>query len=223
MADGISMVFQSTLPLRGATYHYAGGRDAIVISIHAPLAGSDASTMETVRHFPISIHAPLAGSDYSQGAGRLQSDNFNPRSPCGERQDSQVVPPSIVGFQSTLPLRGATIAVRLICRYLIYFNPRSPCGERPSASRSSLINIVFQSTLPLRGATNASCGFAENSRISIHAPLAGSDLSSCISDSRLHNFNPRSPCGERPMTTDAECLLYNISIHAPLAGSDHLY
>ena len=58
-------VFQSTFPLRGAT-RVAGGRgDAGVISIHAPLAGSDDRTFRLAQHVPISIHAPLAGSDLS--------------------------------------------------------------------------------------------------------------------------------------------------------------
>ena len=56
-----------------------------------------------------------------------------------------------------------------------YFNPRSPRGERPIVS-DQLIN---------------------DSYISIHAPLAGSDA-----------------------TADLVCGVESISIHAPLAGSD---
>ena len=56
-------VFQSTLPLRGATYHLGGIRPAQAISIHAPLAGSDALQETGPGQHPISIHAPLAGSD----------------------------------------------------------------------------------------------------------------------------------------------------------------
>ena len=36
-------VFQSTLPVGGATYQIAGGNNATVISIHAPRGGSDLS------------------------------------------------------------------------------------------------------------------------------------------------------------------------------------
>ena len=57
-------VFQSTLPLRGATKRIACSAVHQGISIHAPLAGSD----DKVRFLlsilcGISIHAPLAGSD----------------------------------------------------------------------------------------------------------------------------------------------------------------
>ncbi len=78
----------------------------------------------------------------------------------------------------------------------------------------------FQSTLPVRGATEFFDAYAKRHKISIHAPRAGSDqmtpksagqisisihapragsdclpgLVSCV----FRNFNPRSPCGERP-------------------------
>ena len=34
------------------------------------------------------------------------------------------------------------------------------------------------------------------------------------------NFNPRSPCGERPCSRSVDCLMFGISIHAPRVGSD---
>ena len=55
--------FQSTLPSRGATSW--GGAQVTV--------------------FVISIHAPLAGSDYPARFHRARRPNFNPRSPRGER------------------------------------------------------------------------------------------------------------------------------------------
>ena len=78
--------FQSTLPLRGATRLAHPGGARAPISIHAPLAGSDAHPVCLPYDFHISIHAPLAGSD--QNGSSSSSGN------------------SI--FQSTLPLRGAT-------------------------------------------------------------------------------------------------------------------
>ena len=57
------LIFQSTLPLRGATV--AGGINdkTHVISIHTPLAGSDLRWSAGSDEMPISIHTPLAGSD----------------------------------------------------------------------------------------------------------------------------------------------------------------
>ena len=37
---------------------------------------------------------------------------------------------------------------------------------------------------------------------------------------RKKNFNPRSPCGERPLGAKKYAYTYKISIHAPRVGSD---
>ena len=100
-------LFQSTLPVWGATPDGSVRLLVVGISIHAPRVGSDAKR-PTVMLFPqISIHAPRVGSDdfislisiaedISIHAPRVGSDDenvpvvwkaiyFNPRSPCGER------------------------------------------------------------------------------------------------------------------------------------------
>ena len=153
-AISIIQPFQSTHPLRGATRtvcrcgvcvgHFnprtpcgvrrSNNSDKDLwweISIHAPLAGCDASRCLSSSSTHISIHAPLAGCD--PGTGRVQNAHSQ--------------------FQSTHPLRGATISVIAAVNW-----------------------VEFQSTHPLRGATGAGGGLlADQSGISIHAPLAGCD------------------------------------------------
>ena len=78
-----------------------------VISIHAPRVGSDDFYNPMFANLGISIHAPRVGSDSQYFARASISFYFNPRSPCGERQE-----------------RGS-------CKDAgPNFNPRSPCGER---------------------------------------------------------------------------------------------
>ena len=144
--------FQSTLPLRGATQGAVECTPDAPISIHAPLAGSDRNNKTGEIINVISIHAPLAGSDFQQGSASYQASYFNPRSPCGERHRK--------------------LYFRLRSRD---FNPRSPCGERPHGLVMQPGEVAFQSTLPLRGATLAFTCHFHAIRISIHAPLAGSD------------------------------------------------
>ena len=149
----------------------------------------------------------------------INSGDFNPRSPCGERQPGCCI-------QSATP----------------DFNPRSPCGERLAFSVALLSPFVFQSTLPMRGATGGYVLTIINATISIHAPHAGSDGASGSGKSASLNFNPRSPCGERPwkkLTCNVSWIFQStlpmrgatakidrddaallISIHAPHAGSD---
>ena len=43
-------IFQSTLPLRGATIDYANQEGVTLISIHAPLAGSDKKFPQEIKH-----------------------------------------------------------------------------------------------------------------------------------------------------------------------------
>ena len=58
------MLFQSTLPVRGATMAKILGELYPSISIHAPRAGSDGGNAKYAgSDLDISIHAPRAGSD----------------------------------------------------------------------------------------------------------------------------------------------------------------
>ena len=78
------------------------------ISIHAPRTGSDQLFLQPPMHQRISIHAPRTGSDRKVAPVIDIVQNFNPRSPHGERQRRIFGMASRGGFQSTLPARGAT-------------------------------------------------------------------------------------------------------------------
>ena len=167
------------------------------ISIHAPLAGSDMSQPNKITDFNISIHAPLAGSDQRFFKNLSARFYFNPRSPCGERPDVSVDIRYLILFQSTLPLRGATIDISgtVISQPISIHAPLAgsdAAGRRGYLARGRfqstlplrgatnffiafLTPFLFQSTLPLRGATASGMAFLVGELISIHAPLAGSD------------------------------------------------
>ena len=147
--------FQSTLPMRGATRRLrARPRSPDAISIHAPRAGSDPVLGDLAREAEtISIHAPRAGSDLFRHYSAQQYENFNPRSPCGERRQRSNPPPIIPGISIHAPRAGSdVIAAALALRYAEDFNPRSPCGERPGRKEMIDHGNQFQSTLPVRGA-----------------------------------------------------------------------
>ena len=59
----------------------------------------------------------------------------------------------------------------------------------------------FQSTLPARGATSPDADGFHVRAISIHAPRTGSDMKYQRDVNIVINFNPRSPHGERRVTT----------------------
>ena len=169
----------------------------------------------------ISIHAPRAGSDGRICTTRFCRDNFNPRSPCGERRAAKKRPYAPADFNPRSPC-GERPQVRPQYAVQYHFNPRSPCGERRPPLRPSGSITLFQSTLPVRGATFAgrhvefcqgisihapragSDGRERQRRsiglISIHAPRAGSDTCCPRYPATHQYFNPRSPCGERQQT-----------------------
>ena len=124
--------FQSTLPMRGATAFSVGSLGKMYISIHAPHAGSDKKqngNTPSASRFQSTL--PMRGATFMHGSSDMKDTHFNPRSPCGERQGlwecfhlSRYFNPrspcgerhfcssiirSISEFQSTLPMRGATL------------------------------------------------------------------------------------------------------------------
>ena len=195
----LTLGFQSTLPVWGATDFYNPMFANLGISIHAPRVGSDRISQRIQAGRGISIHAPRVGSDILAAQKRQEDWNFNPRSPCGERLSTPVNTPGTIRFQSTLPVWGATICVMVLFVSAVNFNPRSPCGERLSIFTVSPDSLRFQSTLPVWGATNRHQPKRPDSSISIHAPRVGSDVPSRLCVPVLPYFNPRSPCGERPL------------------------
>ena len=77
--------FQSTRPVRGATFCRCRFRQPDVVSIHAPRAGRDGAYSDIPRQRTVSIHAPRAGRDIITSS--VQASAL---------------------FQSTRPVRGAT-------------------------------------------------------------------------------------------------------------------
>ena len=146
----------------------------------------------------ISIHAPRAGSDIY----RIPADT------------------AVSPFQSTLPVRGATVYDDGLGRAVVDFNPRSPCGERPAHAAAGCLNFhisihapragsdprilpsmylytSFQSTLPVRGATDSNAWVALGAAHFNPRSPCGERRPPVHRVHRPHNFNPRSPCGER--------------------------
>ena len=173
--QGISpAVFQSTLPVWRATRTGGWMPPGRAISIHAPRVGSDKIVPVSHAAPAISIHAPRVGSDHGLRQQVVRGDDFNPRSPCGERRVAAV----IHGNDS-------------------HFNPRSPCGERPLSVSTIPSRAIFQSTLPVWGATPVHSPTVSGRTFQSTLPVWGATLQRRDDHGRRSDFNPRSPCGER--------------------------
>ena len=123
--------FQSTRPVRGATYSAIVADSCHIVSIHAPRAGRDyidtyqIGTTDVSIHAPragrdlvalvlrlcktVSIHAPRAGRDAPQHAQITKKDGFNPRAPCGARLQKRSRLPSFATYSWVL------LAMNTVC------------------------------------------------------------------------------------------------------------
>ena len=104
-------IFQSTLPLRGATTYSKNSYPEGGISIHTPLTGSDCLTSlwpPNSSRFQSTL--PLRGATMKIYHRLMCNRYFNPRSPYGERRHRSRRQSGCPPFQSTLPLRGATLS-----------------------------------------------------------------------------------------------------------------
>ena len=149
-----SFTFQSTPPVRGATKKDLIKPVRFRISIHAPRAGGDQVCNIPVLSALISIHAPRAGGDISCVIRCKFIRSFQSTPPVRGATLNYTLTHSWAGFQSTPPVRGATSTGKYIISQGIYFNPRPPCGgRRPKEAYISPVRMSFQSTPPVRGAT----------------------------------------------------------------------
>ena len=77
----------------------------------------------------------------------------------------------------------------------------------------------FQSTLPVWGATVSHAAARRSFGISIHAPRVGSDKNSVIMRTLGHDFNPRSPCGERRSKPSTPIIIVTFQSTLPVWGA----
>ena len=105
---GANDKFQSTLPVWGATTSRTGSTRRSEFQSTLPVWGATSllGYLNTVEN--ISIHAPRVGSDCRPLLRSFAFPHFNPRSPCGERQELVISFGANDKFQSTLPVWGAT-------------------------------------------------------------------------------------------------------------------
>ena len=168
----------------------------------------------------ISIHAPRAGGDSLRAPIlRRLSSYFNPRPPCGGRLSCVLSPFS-------MPLD---------------FNPRPPCGGRPLRRRAERSERIISIHAPRAGGDDLHRQRPRRGEISIHAPRAGGDqrgvrVSQVVQPfqstppvrgatgyqetcrPRGRDFNPRPPCGGRPLPPSSIAVIFYFNPRPPCGG-----
>ena len=166
--------FQSTLPLRGATWCLLLLEGGITISIHAPLTGSD--TRREVRS-PVGLH-------------------FNPRSPYGERR-KQKKGGKIMRISIHAPLTGSDLIPMDTVRLMYNFNPRSPYGERPCSALFWCSTDDFNPRSPYGERPPRQLVGVHRRNFNPRSPYGERRAWSGRYTVDSRDFNPRSPYGER--------------------------
>ena len=118
---------------------------------------------------------PARGATRRQDAAQSGAEDFNPRSPHGERR---------VCYDEVQPCP--------------YFNPRSPHGERRAADDQRVAAVGISTHAPRTGSDINPATMRGSQGISTHAPRTGSDGIVMPQGRTRADFNPRSPHGERP-------------------------
>ena len=128
----------------------------------APCGARPYAFLNGVYDLVISIHAPLAGRDQHGRCARKKSRHFNPRAPCGARRCTFLQMCDIIDFnprapcgarlsrgfsisysplfQSTRPLRGATLELFPVHRRL-HISIHAPLAGRDSKSVQIALHI----------------------------------------------------------------------------------
>ena len=174
-------LFQSTRPIRGATVMTSYIYLHFIISIHAPHTGRDWLLRRVSRLFDISIHAPHTGRD-----------------PTTTREM-----PRTKGFQSTRPIRGATLLTKYMSSARSHFNPRAPYGARRTQSRHQAVIKDFNPRAPYGARRKMLYNLVKIRYFNPRAPY-GARLSGDTATKEPKHFNPRAPYGARQQ----KCIIY---------------
>ena len=187
----------------------------------------------------------MRGATGWPSSGPSPAGYFNPRAPYGARRTGVLSNVEDFLFQSSRPLRGATISVpsiRLADR-AAFQSSRPLRGATQSRILWCLAQLGFQSSRPLRGATHCLVPLCVLRLISILAPLTGRDaqlvngtnMAMAFQSSRPlrgatvygdivasdGDFNPRAPCGARLTGGTVAAAISNFNPRAP-CGARHV-
>ena len=259
------LMFQYLLLLRGATESGNAGNPHAVVSIPAPLARSNSRRRASAtraefqymlllrgatidahrgnRRREVSIHAPLARSNFFEGKA-CRRDIVSIHAPLARSNDK--LPYCITGCSVSIhaPLARSNAEHATRATLLKGFNTCSSCEEQPGSPLSpALQTYLFQYMLLLRGATGSTIHLCHCQYVSIHAPLARSNVMAALALSLMFvsihaplarsnlweffmqsfnhvRFNTCSSCEEQQRFQHLRHPSMSVSIHAPLARSN---
>ena len=190
--------FQSTPPVWGATPQMTQRAADELFQSTPPVWGATRIRPLEVAWMTISIHAPRVGGDDGQKENGDGTSNFNPRPPCGGRHGGAEDRHTAGGISIHAPRVGGD--ARAFCQpgdVKISIHAPRVGGDNLHPGGGGVQSISIHA--PRVGGDLIAAYYNISLDISIHAPRVGGDRSSdAIAPDKLH-FNPRPPCGGRPI------------------------
>ena len=142
---------------------------------------------------------PVRGATSRDGFGSWDTMRFNPRAPCGARRPYESAAVIVSSFQSTRPVRGAT-TLRECRRNRILVSIHAPRAGRDFRKADFAWGISVSIHAPRAGRDlDAPCHRHEHQRFQSTRPVRGATRRTCIVGNSARGFNPRAPCGARPI------------------------
>ena len=124
-------------------------------------------------------------------------------------------------FQSTRPIRGATLLTKYISSARSHFNPRAPYGARLASSKFATTSSAISIHAPHTGRDDDVCGHGDTwTTFQSTRPIRGATGGRNRTSGARCNFNPRAPYGARLSWCSSVIVSAVISIHAPHTGRD---
>ena len=166
---------------------------------------------------------PSRGATTRTGYTRRRPWHFNPRSPRGERRQHAPLITKPSNFNPRSP-RGERRAHRKESCCHSYFNPRSPRGERRFDRHSIITRFTISIHAPLAGSdVEGSKPSAEHFIFQSTLPSRGATCYGSLHSTYLHKFQSTLPSRGATFWYPYFPFCLYISIHAPLAGSDQQF
>ena len=138
-----TLLFQSTLPIRGATglpaVLYRRYRD---FNPRSPYGERPTWRTRQKRSIRFQSTLPIRGATQTVPGLKPISKNFNPRSPYGERHCTSVSSSSGGPFQSTLPIRGATADINKSASAILFISDKLQSSYRALTRQADHIAAI---------------------------------------------------------------------------------
>ena len=149
---------------------------------------------------PISTHVPRAGDDLSFFGDFNLPLHFNPRPPCGRRLAGLVLAHRRTNISTHVPRAGDDFFAYLAFITSPHFNPRPPCGRRLATVLVAAITTAISTHVPRAGDDPLNRQRPRDKSVfQPTSPVRETTDEKNNQVSPSPNFNPRPPCGRRPV------------------------